>query len=231
MSTNDSVSARLEPLQAALQARTSGEAGRWLEQAVRQASKGPRESLLSVYTEASMRLGRLPLASPLGAESFPVLAEGLALDLWTLEDAARATFLLARADQAGPEAFEADAKACYDLGDAREQASWLRGVALLPAPERFLLLVVDACRTNILPLFESVACGNPYPARYFPERNFNQLVMKALFSGVRLDRIVGLPSRLNAELARMATDFAAERRAAGRPVPSDIGLAMTGAAA
>jgi hypothetical protein len=29
----------------------------------------------------------------------------------------------------------------------------------------------------------------------------------------------------------MATDFAAERRAAGRPVPADIGLALTSAAA
>jgi len=48
---------------------------------------------------------------------------------------------------------------------------------------------------------------------------------------VRLERIVGLQSRVNAELTRMATDFAAERRAAGRSVPADIGLAMTGAAA
>jgi hypothetical protein len=231
MNVNDSVSARLEPLQAALQARTSGEAARWLEQAVRQAASGPRESLLSVYTEASLRLGRLPLAAAVSGHSFPPGGEGLALEGWTLEDAARATFLLARADHAAPEPFEADARACYDLGDAREQESWLRGVTLLPAPERFLLLVVDACRTNILPVFEAVACGNPYPCRYFPERNFNQLVMKALFSGVRLERIVGLAPRLNAELTRMATDFAAERRAAGRPVPPDIGLAMTGAAA
>jgi hypothetical protein len=234
MNVHDSVNARLDPLdplQAALQARTSGEAARWLEQAVRQAAIGPRESLLSVYTQASMRLGRLPLGTPVSGHSFPPVAEGLALDRWTLEDAARATFLLARANHAAPGPFEEDARACYDMGDAREQESWLRGVTLLPAAESFLPLVVDACRTNILPLFEAVACGNPYPGRYFPERNFNQLVMKALFNGVRLDRIVSLPSRLNAELTRMATDFAAERRAAGRPVPSDIGLAMTGAAA
>ena len=49
--------------------------------------------------------------------------------------------------------------------------------------------------------------------------------MKALFNGVRLERIVGLGARANAELTRMATDFAAERRAAGRSVPADIGLA------
>jgi hypothetical protein len=218
-------------LQSALHARTSGEAARWLDGALRQAAEGPRQGLLQVYTEASLRLGRLPLAVQPGADFPPPGAEGLALDHWTLEDAAREIFLLARADVVAPETFEADARACYDMGDAREQLSWLRGTILLPAPDRFLMLVIDACRTNIQPLFEAVACENPYPRLFFPERNFNQLVMKALFNGVRLERIVGLGARVNTELTRMATDFAAERRAAGRPVPADIGLVMTGAAA
>jgi hypothetical protein len=220
-----------ERLQSALHARTSGEAARWFDGALRRAAEGPREALLTAYTEASLRLGRLPLAMPPAADFPPAGAEGLAFDHWTLEDTAREIFLLARADVLPAETFEADARACYDLGDAREQLSWLRGVILLPAPERFLMLVVDACRTNILPLFEAVACENPYPTLHFPERNFNQVVMKALFNGVRLERIVGLGTRANGELTRMATDFAAERRAAGRPVPADIGLALSGAAA
>ncbi len=90
----------------------------------------------------------------------------------------------------------------------------------------FCSTIIDACRTNILPLFEAVACENPYPAQHFPERNFNQLVLKALFNGVALSRVVGLASRLNADLTRMAGDYADERRAAGRAVPADIGLAM-----
>jgi hypothetical protein len=115
---------------------------------------------------------------------------------------------------------------CYELGDAREQQSWLKAVGLLPRPERFLAVAVDACRTNILPLFESIACENPYSSRYFPERNFNQLVLKALFMGVALTRIVGLSSRLNPHLSRMAGDYAAELRAAGRAVPGDLPLAL-----
>jgi len=66
----------------------------------------------------------------------------------------------------------------------------------------------------------------PVPFSTLPERNFNQLVLKALFNGVALSRIVGLSGRLNAELTRMAGDYADERRAAGRAVPADIGLAM-----
>jgi hypothetical protein len=77
-----------------------------------------------------------------------------------------------------------------------------------------------------VPLFESIACDNPYPERHFPTAQFNQLVLKALFVGLPLARVVGLAARRNDELSRMASDFAAERRAAGRPVPPDLHLAL-----
>jgi hypothetical protein len=95
---------------------------------------------------------------------------------------------------------------------------------LLPGAERFLATAIDSCRTNIMPLFEAVACENPYPARYFPELNFNQMVVKCLFNGVALHRIVALEQRFSAELSRMADDYAAEREAAGRAVPVDLWL-------
>jgi len=219
-----------EVLQTSLEVRLSGEAGRWLRAAIQDASNGDRGSLLRAYTDASRTLGRLPFTLRQPGLFPPPEAAGLSIESWTMEDAARLTFLLYRS-ASGAHGADDDVLACYDLGDSREQQSWLKGVAVLPAPERHLPLVIDACRTNILPQFEAVACGNPYPSLYFPERNFNQLVLKALFNGVRLERIVGLSARANADLARMAGDYAAERMAAGRPVPADIGLAMTGAAA
>ena len=48
------------------------------------------------------------------------------------------------------------------------------------------------------------------------------MVLKAVFVGLPLERIVGLEQRLTAELSRMALDYASERRAAGRPVPGDL---------
>jgi hypothetical protein len=77
-----------------------------------------------------------------------------------------------------------------------------------------------------VPVFEALACENPYPSQYFPERNFNQVVLKAMFNSIALERIVGLKSRLNPELSRMARDYAAERTAAGRSVPADLCLAL-----
>lgn len=218
-------------LQNSLEARLTGEAERWLRDAVRDAETGDRRALLRAYTDASRALGRLPFTLREPGLFPPPEAAGLSIDNWAMEDAARLLFLLSHAASSTPDAHADAALACYELGSSREQQSWLKGVTVLPSPERYLAVVIDACRTNILPQFEAVACGNPYPSLYFPERNFNQVVLKALFNGVRLERIVGLSARVNAELARMATDYAAERTAAGRPVPADIGLAMTGAAA
>jgi hypothetical protein len=192
----------------------------WLEQAIGSAARGSLDDLLTAYTAASRRIGNSPLHDGTGAQ--PGMP---GFDRWTCEDAARALLLLARAE-GFPATFKDDAVACYELGDAREQQSWLRAVGLLPGPEQFIPVAVDACRSSISPIFEAVACENPYPSRYFPELNFNQMVLKSLFSGVALSRIVGLEGRLNAELTRMAADYAAERRAAGRSVPADIGMAM-----
>ena len=206
----------------------SGEAGgSWLEQQCATAGKDV-DALCSAYTMASARVGRAPLALDGPARgALAIAAPGLDASRWTLDDAARAALLLAAAERLSGDAFATVATTCFERGDAREQGSWLRAIALLPDPERFLSLSIDACRTNIIPLFESIACENPYPARFFPERNFNQMVLKSLFNSIALSRIVGREGRLNAELSRMAGDYAAERRAAGRTVPADIGLAIS----
>jgi hypothetical protein len=211
-------------VEAALDAGMNDSQRAWWTRALPRAAQGSSADLLQAYTEASRQLGDTPLASI-------TTRDGSELKNWTLEDAGRLILLLARHDASGDERFAADAAECYEQGDSREQRSWLRAVAHLPNPERYRALVIDACRTNILPMFEAVACDNDYPARFFPERNFNQMVLKALFNNVALARVRGLDRRANSELARMAGDYGAERRAAGRSIPGDIGLAMTGAAA
>jgi hypothetical protein len=215
-----------EFLRAALRSRVDAGAMTWLDETMKQVADGNSEALQAAYTGAR-RLGRQPLDLS-AAEQGDVqrLQADLAFDQWTLEDAGRAALLLTQAT-ADPLRFVDTATECYERGDSSEQQSWLKSTALLPEPERLLPTVIDACRTNILPLFEAVACENPFPARHFPERNFNQMVLKALFNKVALSRIAGLARRRNADLTRMAADYASERRAAGRTVPSDIGLAMT----
>jgi hypothetical protein len=213
-----------------VRARAGDAAAAWVEHA---GALDAVDAFCTAYTAAPKHVGRAPLA--LGEpECAPLLAQSpdLRCDRWTVDDAARAALLLAAAQRLntkgaeGAEAFVHLAIECYERGDAREQQSWLRALSLLPHADRFTAVAVDACRTNIIPLFEAIACENPYPARHFPERQFNQLVLKALFNSIALARVVGLSTRVNAELSRMARDYAAERRAAARPVPSDIAMAI-----
>lgn len=112
----------------------------------------------------------------------------------------------------------------YRLGGHEEQIAVLRSLSILPGPERFVAIAADGVRTNAVDILAAIACDNPYPARHFSFDAFNQLVMKVVFNNLPLARVVGLPARTNAELARMARDFAAERRAAARPVPSDLSV-------
>ena len=219
-------------LSAALRASVAADARAWLDQVQAlpvEASRGP---LLDAYARAALHAGRGALV--LDAASLRDLraaAPGVGFERWTQDDAARALILIARHRHGrSGRPFVDDAVACFEEGDAREQQSWLRALELWPESEFFLPYAIDACRSNIVPVFEALACENGYPARHFPERNFNQMVLKALFNSIALSRVVGLASRLNAELSRMAGDYAAERSAAGRTVPSDIALA-TGEAA
>lgn len=188
-------------------------------------SVGSTDAFLNLYTSIA-RTSRQPWLNDETAAALQGIAPDVDFRLWSRHDAVRALLLLSRAEHLGDEACAEAAIACFVAGDASEQESWLRAVSLLPAPAQFTPHVIDACRTNILPIFRAIALGNPFPARYFPELNFNQMVLKALFNGVPLEGIVGLQARRNAELARMAGDYSAERRAAGRTVPEDIGLAL-----
>ena len=72
------------------------------------------------------------------------------------------------------------------------------------------------------PVFEAVAHRNPYPRKMFDQDAWNQMVLKALFIGSRLDPIQGLDERANPGLASMLVDYAHERWAAGRPVSPEL---------
>lgn len=205
-------------------------AGEWLGQALATVeAAADREAFLEIFAAVARRLGKGPvglaeedrLRLSAASVSWPVEA-------WGVDELGRVALLVAVAARWPAPEVEALVEQCYRQGDARERQAVLRALPFLPAAERFLPVGVEACRTHIQPLFEAIACENPYPARCFPELNFNQMVLKALFTGVALDRIVGLEGRLTPELARMAADYASERRAAGRSVPADIECLTSG---
>lgn len=126
--------------------------------------------------------------------------------------------LILHAAQADPDALTR----VYRQGTAAERRAVLHAVPhLVPGPDA-LPLVEDALRTNDTRLV--AAAVGPYAARHLDAHNWRHAVLKCLFTGVPVDAVADLHRRARAdtELARMLDDYAAERTAAGRPVPEDL---------
>ena len=197
----------------------------WLDRAIAQLEAPlDRNRFGAAYAGARRRLGGTPVTIDAEEES-TLQNEGLpSLEGHSLDEACRIALLLRAFECLPPEQQAPFINEVYLRGDNHERQALLRALNFLPVPERFVATAVEACRTNAQVIFEAIACDNPYPVRYFPELHFNQMVLKALFIGSSLARVMGLEERITPELVRMAEDYAAERRAAGRSVPEDIAL-------
>jgi hypothetical protein len=183
-----------------------------------------RNAFFGAYAGAGRRFGdRRPTLAE--AERQQLLEAGLAVpESWSLSHFARAVLLLCAVDALPAAEHVALVTEVIRKGDSAERAAALSALCCLPSPERFVDIAVDACRSHVIDVFSAIACDNAFPAAQFPQIGFNQLVMKVLFVELSLERVVNWRKRCNAQLFRMARDYEAERRAAFRPVPSDLTL-------
>jgi hypothetical protein len=180
----------------------------------------------AAFAAAGRRLG----TELVGGETRMADTHRWSIATWGLDEVGRAVLLLDAVARVPFDDHLAWLDGHYRAGALRERQAIVRALALLPEPARFLPIALDACRTSTQPVFEAIACENPYPAAYFPEPSFNHMVLKAVFTEVPLIRILDLATRLTNELARMAADYASERAAAGRSIPADLGLLTRGSA-
>ncbi|MCB1245143.1 MAG: EboA domain-containing protein [Verrucomicrobiales bacterium] len=112
--------------------------------------------------------------------------------------------------------------------DIREQIAIFGALPLLPNPEDLVELARDGLRTNILSVFDAIALRNPFPERHFTEEGWNQMVLKALFLGRPLHRVVGLDARANPALAEAVNYLAHERWSAGRKISPEAWRCCSG---
>ncbi|MFC8089281.1 EboA domain-containing protein [Streptomyces sp. NPDC057301] len=137
---------------------------------------------------------------------------------WTVDEAARAVLLTALPLRG--EALADEVTGLHRHGDPAEQRAVLRTLPLLDLGDLALPLVRETLRGNDTTLIE--AALGPYAAAHLPDAEYRQAVLKCVFCEIPLDRVSGLGTRADRELARMLADFAHERIVAGRDVPEDI---------
>lgn len=191
----------------ALVARHDPEAAAWLDVALAAPHLPGTPEFMRLFAVAGRKLG------------------ATAQQGWPPSRIARAALLAASVHAAGVEA-PARLATAFRRSDNAERTAILQSLMLLPDPARFADLAADACRSSVQPVFEAIACDNRFPAAHFTEPVFNQMVLKAVFTGAPLARVAGLAERTTAGLRRMAADFRDERRSSGRPVPPDLAFLL-----
>jgi hypothetical protein len=172
----------------------------WLADAEARVRREP-EAAAPLFARADRKLGREPLPEAPG---------------WTAGQAGRAILLAA----AGPERVET----LYRQGDANERLAVLKALPLLGIGDAGVPLLHDALRTNDARLV--AAALGPYAA-HLDQATWRQGVVKCVFMGVPLEVVDGLAARTDDELIAMLAGLAAERAAAGRPMPEDAAALLT----
>ena len=209
----------------------------WLTEARAEVARDP-DSISRAFAFAARRVGRAPLRPDVDPAG---VVHG------TLDDAARAALVVTLADAVGTGQDCADRLvSLYRQGDAAERRGVLRGLDALtergdlgradtdtdtdtdsstdtgsaPTVAAGLDLAADALRTND-PSLVAAAVG-PFGSRHLDQHTWRHAILKLVFQGVSLEAASDLEARADDELDRMARDFATERRAAGRSVPTDL---------
>jgi len=155
------------------------------------------------------------------AQELSELMPGFSIEGWTTVRLSR-VWLLTCLDASDEESFTRHIETLFDTAEMNELVALYSALPLLAYPQKWLFRATEAVRSNVGDVFDALVMNNPYPARYFDEAAWNQLVLKTIFNDKPVHRIVGLVERSNANLARMLSDFAHERWAAGRTVAPEV---------
>ncbi|RAK03225.1 hypothetical protein LX87_01347 [Larkinella arboricola] len=158
---------------------------------------------------------------PATADEIQNLRNGFTVEGWTLDRLARVWWLLHLSpdDQS---AYISTLENLFKAAEMNELVALYSALPVLHYPEHWRFLATEAVRSNIGPVQEALMLHNPYPAEQLDEPAWNQLIMKAFFSDKAVEQITGFQERTNERLARIAIDYAQERRAAGRTIHPEL---------
>lgn len=183
----------------------------WLVEAEKKVRREPA-SIASLFPAVGRKVGRAPLRPETDPQG---LVHG------TVDDLARTRLLAVLAEVLDPAPLADEVAKLYRYGDDAERRGVLRGLTALPGStvQTGLELVKDALRVNDIRIV-AAAMGD-FAARHLDDHNWRHGVLKCLFVGVPLAAVSDVDKRADDELLRMVADYAEERKAAGREVPTD----------
>ena len=121
-------------------------------------------------------------------------------DTWTLDRLGR-VYLLMSLSADDKDTYIRQIENLFSTAELQELVALYSALPVLAYPDHWLFRATEAVRSNMGVVFDAVAFGNPYPATYFSQAAWNQMVLKCIFNDKPIHLIHGLKQRANAELA------------------------------
>jgi hypothetical protein len=212
------VRSQLVDLSTALSEQLSGAAQDWLTTALEQLTRSAGGDCTEIHLRCSAMARRKLGTAPLEQLTDPCC--------WQADEAGRLLLLAKRLAQSTPQEAAALIKEAFKYGDEYEQIAIIKGLEWIDDRGDMTDLAIATGRTNSINVFAAIALNNPYPARFYDDRAFHQLVLKTLFMDLHLACLLGLQQRLSARLSTLCIDLVNERLAAERNPPVSIWLAI-----
>ncbi len=199
---------------------TSGTEFTWLEKAV--SLGGENEGLLQLAFVATPRyIDKRNVALDAETKESCIKDAGFSPDGWSLPKLAR-VYILLHFKPGNEKKYVRTVTTLFETAEVNELATLNASLSLLYYPESWICQAREGVRSNMGLVFDAIAFNNPYPCHHFDEAAWNQMILKAIFSGKNIEDIYGLKNRSNKQLAYMVSDFAHERWAAGRPIAPQV---------
>ena len=210
-----------------LTARIDGKGREWID--------GRIDQLVSDYSEKDFYIsfnlvprfiGKQPLAPDAREkQEGESLRSGLDLSQWTIDQVGRNLILLYMPfDDQG--FCQNILRNLFEIAGVDELVALYAGLPLSPLGEALHDRAAEGIRTNMITVFDAMALNNPYPMDYFGEVAWNQMILKAFFMERPVYNIQGIENRHNQKLAKMISDYAHERWAAGRTTMPEMWSAI-----
>ncbi|MBO9620176.1 MAG: EboA domain-containing protein [Niabella sp.] len=140
---------------------------------------------------------------------------------WTILDLAR-LYLLLQLNAANEQEYTTTIESVFNQADLGELTILYKALPYFAYGKAWESRCAEGIRSNMGTVLEAIMYENSYPSVHLPEAAWNQLILKAIFTGKDLGRIYGLEERNNAALAASLLDYAEERLAAGRNIDAAV---------
>jgi len=155
------------------------------------------------------------------AEQLNSIIPGFSADGWSIDRLGRA-FLLLNLDAVNKDEYFRKIENLFLAAEMGELVALYSALPLLAYPEIWVKRCSEGVRSNIGNVMEAVMYHNPYPAQNLDQNAWNQMVLRAFFTGKEVGKITGIDSRANKELAYIISDYIHERWAAKREVNPNL---------